>query len=79
MYAGQYRAARDRFSDIFTRDEFAEFPNLTAKFFGDNAARFLGIGSGDPAQNPSRSRLESFYKDELKLDSGEFPPWWRKA
>jgi predicted TIM-barrel fold metal-dependent hydrolase len=78
MYAGGARHARERFADLFARSEFGDLPGLVPGFLGDNAARFLGICSGDGDANRNRGRLETFYTETLGLAADEFPGWWER-
>jgi len=69
-YAGEWAHANARFWHILAlRPEFAE------RFFGENAADFLGLRPG----GRNRERLRSFYTDKLLLTADRFPAWWAKT
>ena len=66
-YEGEWREADARLWSIC-----ALHPDFSDRFFGENAADFLGLRAG----GENRKRLKTFYTDKL---SGRFPAWWSKV
>lgn len=71
MYGRDYDATFGRFRRLCEGAGFP--PRFRERFFGLNAVRFLGIGSGSPSENPNRARLNAFYQ---RVQGSARPPWW---
>jgi len=65
-----YLEANERFTEIL-----APHPDVAERFFGENAADFLGLRPG----GRNRERLGNFYRDRLGLAEADFPGWWNKT
>jgi len=70
QYKGEWREANARFETIC-----APIPGFSGRFFGDNAADFLGLRPG----GKNRERLRKLYEDKLHLEEDRFPAWWAKV
>lgn len=69
LYTGEHRDVLRRFKDLLPQE-------YHDGFFGTNAAQFLGICSGNDAENPGRVRLDSYYEGKY----GSYRPgWWDKV
>jgi predicted TIM-barrel fold metal-dependent hydrolase len=67
---GEWKKANKRFRKVL-----AERPAFAERFFGENAADFLGLRPG----GRTRERLRTFYTDGLHLTEDQFPAWWAKT
>ncbi|MBM4043239.1 MAG: hypothetical protein FJ290_32525 [Planctomycetes bacterium] len=66
----EWLEANGRFAEIL-----APHRDVAERFFGENAADFLGLRPG----GKSRERLGRFYRDRLGLAEADFPGWWHET